>query len=230
MKMHLLFAAAMILFSPLVRADDAAHYNRISFQSQATRKVDNDLLIARMSVEFNGPQPARIAQQIAATLKDAFKQADGYPAVKAVTGDQDTEPVYDKHEKLAGYRGSASIILKSRDFDAVAKLIAQLQDKMRLVGMDFTVSPELRSKVEGELTAEALTQFRKQADGIRGMLGGAGYKIVSAQISRGYAEDRQALMNNATPQDRLAFYKVLPMHGGQGEVAVQVAGTIEITP
>lgn len=229
MKMHLLFAAAVLLFSPLVRADESDHYNRISFRSEAMRKVDNDLLIVRMGVEFNGPQPARIAQQIAAALNDAFKKAAAYGAVKAVTGDQDTEPVYDKHEKLVGYRGSATIILKSRDFDAAAKLIAQLQDTMRLVGMDFTVSPELQSKVEGELTAEALAQFRKQADAIRGMLGGSSYKIVRADISRGYTQDRQSLMNNAGAVGGKTFYQQ-PLRGGQGEVGVQVAGLIEIAP
>ena len=224
---HLSFAALLLLVQP-AWSDEADHYNRVTFGSEATRKVDNDLLIARMSVEFNGPQPARIAQQINAVLKDAFKKAEPYNTVKVLTGDQGTEPVYGKNEKFIGYRGHAEIILKSRDFDAVAKLIAQLQNDMRLVGVDFSISPELRTKVEGELTAEAMAAFRKQADAVRGMLGGASYKIVHVNISRASRGDRMAMMNNNAGKLGLYDAEPQPLHGGQGEVGVQVYGVIEV--
>jgi predicted secreted protein len=230
MKLGYLPFAVLFLFAPLASGDEADHYNRISFSSEASRKVDNDLLIVRMSVEFNGKEPARIAQQLNAVLKEAFRKAEAYSTVKVLTGDQGTEPVYGKNEKFIGYRGHAEIILKSRDFEAVAKLIAQLQDAMRLVGVDFSISPELRKQVEGELTAEAMAAFRKQADAVRVMLGGASYKIVRINISRAYAGSRMEMMNNigVSKIDNLADQQQL--HGGQGEVGMQVAGTIEIAP
>lgn len=240
MKLRYLFLSAVVMLAPMspfsqvAWCDEGDHYNRVTYISDATRKVDNDLLTAQVSVEINDKDPARIAQQITATLKEALKTADAFKAVKVSTGYQNTEPVYGKNEKLIGYRGHAELRLESRDFEAASKLIARLQNKMQLTGVSFSIAPETRKQVETGLTAEAIAAFRKQADAVRATLDGKSWKLVRLNINQqadGYDTLR---VSRGDGLAKMKFYannvSNQPLSGGQGEIAVYVTGTIEIAP
>ena len=118
MLLRALLPAALLLFCQFAWGDAADHYNRVVFQNEASREVNNDLLVARMSIEINDKQPARIAQKINTTLNAALKTASEFTSVKASTGDQNTEAIYGKKNMFIGYRGHAEIRLESRDFEA----------------------------------------------------------------------------------------------------------------
>jgi len=228
MMLRYLLPAVLLLCSQSAWSDEADHYNRAVFESVASRQVNNDLLVARMSVEINDKQPARIAQQITATLNEATRLAGSFSTVKVATGYQRTEAVYDKNNLFTGYRGHAEFRLESRDFEASSKLIALLQDKMQLAAIDFSVSPETQKQIESVLLAEAMDEFKKRADAVRRMMNGQSYKYVMLNINpggRNFAQDGMLARNfeaKAIPMQKLS--------GGQSEIRVQVAGTIEIVP
>lgn len=231
MLLRSLFPAALLLFSQLVWCDEGDHYNRVVFQSEASRKVNNDLLTARMSVEINDKQAGRIAQKLNATLNEALKTAGPFSTVKIFTGDQNTVAIYGKNNHFIGYRGHAELRLESRDFDAAAKLIAQLQEKMQLAEIGFSIAPETQKQVENALIAEAIDAFRKRAEAVRGMLNGGAYKLVRLNITQGGSD--HALSNNYRARmlaDQAVPVSVQKLSGGQSEISVQVAGTIEILP
>ena len=224
-----LLPAALLLFTPFAWCDEADHYNRVAFQSAASREVNNDLLTARMSVEINDKLPGRIAQQINATLNDALKKAAAFSAVKVSTGNQNTEAIYDKNKKFIGYRGHAELNLESRDFESAGKLIASLQEKMQLAGIDFRVATVTQKQIETDLIEEAIDAFKKRAETVRVLLNGNSYKLVRLDINHsGHNQSRENFRsrmlfdaNNAPLQN---------FSGGQSEISGQVSGTIEIIP
>lgn len=228
MLLRTLLLTALLLFCQLAWSDAADHYNRITFQSEASREVGNDLLVARMSIEINDKQPARIAQQINATLNTALKKAAKFDTVKSSTGDQNTEAVYGKKNKLIGYRGRAEIRLESRDFDASSELISQLQASMQLAGIDFSIAPETRKQVESSLIAEAVDAYKKRAEAMRGLFNGSAYKLVHLDINH----SNNNLQDEYKNVGMLAFNRVSKptLVGGKSEVRVQVTSTIEISP
>lgn len=231
MMLRSLLSAALLLFSQFAWCDEADHYNRVAFQSEALREVTNDLLTARMSVEINDKQPASVAQKITAALNEALKKADAFSSVKVSTGYQNTEAIYGKKKQFIGYRGHAELRLESRDFEAASKLIALLQDKMQLAEINFSVAPDTQKQVESALIAEAIDAFKKRAEAVRNMLNGASYKLVHLNINNsGRNHAQEGYLQDSLIANFRSRAPVQKLSGGQSEISVQVVGTIEIAP
>lgn len=202
-------------------------YNRADFQVEAAREVANDLLIAVMNADIQDKQPARIAQQLNATLNDALKQAAAFGTVKASSGNQNTYPVYGKNNQIDAWRGHAEMRLESRNFKDAGELIMQLQSTMQLGNVQFTIAPDTRTKIENALIADAIKAFQMRADAIRAALGATSYKVVRLSINGGgmppYRPNiamRATLASSAIPAPEFA--------AGDSRITVQINGTIEM--
>lgn len=201
-------------------------YNRVDFQAEASREVANDLLQAVMSVEVQDRQPARLAQLLNATLNDALKQASAFAGIKAASGNQNTYPVYGKNNQLDGWRGHAEIRLEGRDFKAVGELIMQLQQRMQLQSVQFTLAPDTRAKIENELIAEAIKAFRARAEAIRSAMGTTSYRNVNLSIGGNPYPHPKAMMRGAMAMD--AAIPAPDFAAGDSRMTIQVSGTIEL--
>jgi len=202
-------------------------YNRADFQVEAAREVANDLLIAVMNADIQDKQPARIAQQLNATLNDALKQAAAFGTVKASSGNQNTYPVYGKNNQIDAWRGHAEMRLESRNFKDAGELIMKLQSTMQLGNVQFTIAPDTRTKIENALIADAIKAFQMRADAIRAALGATSYKVVRLSINDGgmppYRPNiamRATLASSAIPAPEFA--------AGDSRITVQINGTIEM--
>lgn len=202
-------------------------YNRADFQVEAAREVANDLLIAVMNADIQDKQPARIAQQLNATLNDALKQAAAFGTVKASSGNQNTYPVYGKNNQIDAWRGHAEMRLESRNFKDAGELIMQLQSTMQLGNVQFTIAPDTRTKIENALIADAIKAFQMRADAIRAALGATSYKVVRLSINGGgmppYRPNiamRATLASSAMPAPEFA--------AGDSRITMQINGTIEM--
>ena len=202
-------------------------YNRADFQVEAAREVANDLLIAVMNADIQDKQPARIAQQLNATINDALKQAAAFGTVKASSGNQNTYPVYGKNNQIDAWRGHAEMRLESRNFKDAGELIMQLQSTMQLGNVQFTIAPDTRTKIENALIADAIKAFQMRADAIRAALGATSYKVVRLSINGGgmppYRPNiamRATLASSAIPAPEFA--------AGDSRITVQINGTIEM--
>src|SRR5262245_46152939 len=163
----------------------APRFNQIELQAEVTREIANDLMIVTLYAEVNDASAAQVANRLNRLVADALKTAAESKSVKAQSGSTTTFPVYDRANKLTGWRGRSEIRLESKDVRAMANLIGKLQSSMQLGGVAFTVSPELRRQTENELIAEAVAAFRGRADIATKALGGKSYKIRRLAINTG---------------------------------------------
>jgi predicted secreted protein len=204
----------------------AARLNSIEFQAEAQREVANDTLYATLYAEFTDSSSAQVANALNKTLADALKSAAEFKTVRARSGGNQTYPVYDRQNKLTGWRGRAEIRLDSKDFAAASALIGKLQSSMQLGGVSFAVSSELRRQTENELITEAIAAFRARADIVRLSFSGRPYKI------------RRITLNTSgfAPQPRFAASRAMasadaappPLEAGQSTVTVSASGEIEV--
>lgn len=228
MKFHLALFSALYLLSFPVLAE-YERYNQVDFNSEAERKVDNDMMIATLSIEINESKPANVAKQINATLNSELKKAAAFGSVKVSSGNQTTYPVYGKNSrKIESWRGHAELRLESLDFRAMGELIAQMQEQMQLEGINFTLAVDTRKQVENTLISEAIDAFRKRAGAVSVAMGGTGYKIVRVAISYGgeYSGPRPMMLRAALSDSAMPAPKFA---GGESSIKVQVSGTIEVT-
>lgn len=169
------------LFSA-ARADEAdTMLDRIEFQTQAAREVDNDLTRVVLTVEKENADPARLADEVNRAMDWALKTARAQTGVRSRSGAYQTYPVYDQ-QRIVRWRATQELILESEQNAMLNSLVGRLQERLQVRSMNFGVSERQRARIEQELTDEALDNFRQRAQAIAQRLGAAGYDIVRLQL------------------------------------------------
>jgi len=231
-SMHIfrLFGIATCLFFAVTsHAGESGRgtHSQVELQAEAQREVQNDLLNATLFVELNDQSPAALASHLNQRMTQALQTAKKFPAVRARSGNTHTFPVYARSNVLQGWRGRAEIRIESRDFDAAATLIGELQSSLQLAGISFAVSQQTRRAAENELTVEAITAFKARAEIVRGALAGESYRIQRLNLQHGHniPQPRFAMARAAT-----ATQEVAPptFEAGVSLVTVTASGVIEL--
>lgn len=230
---RLALLSALLLAAPAF-ADTPLTYNRVDFQSEISREIPNDQLNATLSIELSDKDPAKLARDLTAAMNEALKKAKSYSTVKASTGNQQTWPIYGKAvisgaNKLESWRGRAELKLETRDFKAAGELISQLQDKLQLAGINFSVAESTRRELENTLSSEAIANFRGKADKIRDAWSAKSYRLVNMSLgTAGDAPMYRPVMMKAAMADGAEAAPAQDFAGGTARLTINVSGTIEL--
>jgi predicted secreted protein len=220
----LLFSAASLAQGPAIEP----RWNQVDLQAEAMREVQTDTVQATLYVELTDASPAALAAQLNRVTADALRTAADFKSVQVRTGGNTTFPVYDRNQKLTGWRGRAEVRVESKDFPAAAQLIGKLQASLQLGQVSFAVSPDLRRKTENDLIVDAVAAFRSRADVATKALGGKSYRIrrLSLNTQGAYPQPRPYMGRVAPAAAEVA--PPPPLEGGTATVTVGAAGTVEV--
>lgn len=175
-----LLSALVFLGAARAEESDTA-LDRVEFQTQASREVDNDLTRVVLAVEKEHADPARLADDINRAMDWALKTARAETGVRSRSGAYHTFPVYDQ-QRIVRWRAAQELILESEQNTTLNGLVGRLQERLQVRSMTFGVSEPQRARIEQALTQEALDNFRARAQAIAERLGAAGYDIVRLQL------------------------------------------------
>jgi predicted secreted protein len=218
---------ALVLTAPVYA--ETPTYQRIDFQTDVEKEIANDLLSATLSVELNNKNPALLAKELTTVTNESLKLGSGYSSVKLTSGNQQTYPIYNDKNKLDGWRGRAEIQVSSKDFKAAGELISQLQAKLQLNNLNFTVAPETRRELENQLISEAVAAFRARADKIKNAWNAKSYKLVQMNLGTTNNQQPQPMyMVRAAKMEMADAAPAADYAGGQSRLNVQVSGSIEL--
>ncbi len=210
-------------------AAEELRYDQVELRAEASREVPNDLMSARLTVEAHDSSPADVTAALNRATAEAIKTAAAFERVKAQTGQTYTFPVYDRNQKLIGWRGRADVRVESQDFKALAQLAAKLQPTMQLGGIAFSISPAQRRKIESELITEAVEAFRARAVIAQRALGGKSYRIRRISLDTGGSPPpRPFAMTRAAPAAVGVEAPAPVFEGGESLVQVTASGLIEV--
>ncbi len=210
-------------------AAEGVRYNQVELRAEVSRDVPNDLMSARLSVEAHDSTPAEVAAALNRATAEAIITAAAFDRVKAQTGQTYTYPVYDRNQRLVGWRGRAEVRVESQDFPALAQLAAKLQPSMQLGGIAFTISPAQRRRVESELITEAVEAFRARAVIAQRALGGQSYRIRQIALDTGGAPSPRPFATTRAAPAAIAAEAPPPVfEGGETRVQVSASGLIEV--
>ena len=224
-----LTAAAALLLGPRTAMADEAEppMNRVSFQVERRRDVDNDWVTAVLAVTEDDLDSAKLADRINQTMTWAIGIARAHKDLSVKTGGYSTHPVYgDSDRRIRAWRASQQLILEGDSAEKVSAAVGELQSRLQLQSMRFSVSRELRRLTQDELIAAGLGAFRARAELVRTSLGKSGYEIVSISINTGGSvgpmprfEAARAMASSVSPP---------ALEAGTSTVTVGVNGTIEL--
>lgn len=223
----LLGVAALIAVA--AHAEDKPVYDRIAFAVSAEKEVVNDVLTATLYAEQQGQDTVALSKAVNEAITWALETAKKEPAVENRTLDYTTTPVYDDN-RISGWQVRQSIQLKSRDSNALSALLGNLQAKLRIEGIAYSVSPEVQAATEDELVGNALAAFKKRAELVKTSMGRSEYRVVRVDVQS--ANDfPQPFFRMAAMEAGSAAAPASPpsLEGGKQKLRVNVQAEIELS-
>ncbi|MEW6332257.1 MAG: SIMPL domain-containing protein [Pseudomonadota bacterium] len=218
---------AVLAAVPASAADDAPRYNQVHFQVERSRPVDNDRMHAVLSYTAEDDDAARLADQVNRAMDDALRTAKARPKVEVRTGSYRTWPVYDKN-RIRRWRATQELLLEGADFAELGNLIGQLQERLQVGSIHFSVSPARRAAVEDELIAQALEAFKRRAELVRKQFAAKGYRLVNVAINSGGGQPVPLMRGLAMEAAMDKAVAPPALEAGTSTLSVNAGGMIEL--
>jgi len=215
----------LLVWATGVWADSDLHYNQVHLQSQQSESVSNDTMHVTLGTHAEQRDPASLARKINEDMEWALSKAKQVKGVKVSTGSYQTWPITSK-KVTTGWRGQQNLELESKDTGSLARLAGELQDRLQIKSMNFTVSDDKRMAVENRLIEAALNAFKDRARIVGDNLKANGYRIVEINIGT----SGQAPPVRHMPRMAMAMEASAPVavEGGESDIQITVDGTIEL--
>jgi predicted secreted protein len=204
--------------------------NVVQLSASASVDVAQDLMVLNMSTTRDGAEASAVQTQLKAALEAALGEAKkaaipGRLDVKS--GQFSLSPRYGREGKINGWQGTVEMVMEGRDFEKISSTAGKIQT-LTVAGVSFSLSRELRARVQTEAQAQAISNYKTQAEAIAKGFGFAGYTLREVSVS---ANDlgqpfRPRLM---AMESRAAMADApVPVEAGKSTVQVTVSGSVQL--
>lgn len=232
---HALAALALLLALPAAAqtplATIAPPQNVVSLTATASMDVPKDQLSIVFSTSREGPDAA----QVQAQLKQALDAALAEARKAARPGQLDVQTgnfsLYPRHTPKgpSGWTGTAELVVEGKDMAAVSQLAGRIQT-MTIARTGFGLSREARNKVDAEVTAQAIADFKARATEIARQFGFGGWALREVTVQ---GVDQPPVMPMMRAQIAAAppmGDAPLPIEAGKATVTATVSGSVQLSP
>ena len=176
------------------------HYNVVEFSESAGVRVPNDTMSVTLRVVESGASREAVSNKVTKRVNAVLARAKGNQAFEVESGSRSVYPEYDeKRVGIKGWTDSADILVKSTDFVALSKLVADSQQDAMLGNVSFSVSPKKYAAAVDEASEQALRSFRTRAQKVSRTLGFSNYKIVRVELHQSFENGDEGAMAEAMP-------------------------------
>lgn len=187
MKLKSLSLALLMLpFALPALADNAQNIlpnNIVSFNAEVEKEVTRDLLQVTLFYQTEGTDLGALNKTLNERLAKALNLAKQESAVKIKDHFRNTGVRYNNQGKQSGWVSRVELVLESKDFQALSKVIAEMDGVMAVESTNALVSSEKLMSLENELTQAALEKFKNKAVLIQNSLNMKGYQILDLDVS-----------------------------------------------
>jgi predicted secreted protein len=207
----------------------------LNLTTSASVEVTKDVL----TVVFSSTRDGADAQAVQSALKQALdaalaeaKKMARPGQVEVQTGNFSLYPRYGNPKSsgqpsIIGWQGTAELQVQGKDAAAIAQLTGRVST-MSIARVGYTLSKEAREKVEAEVTARAIADWRAKAQQMSQQFGYGGYTVREVNVATnepgGGPVPVMARMTMAKAAD-----ESLPTEAGKGEVTATVSGSAQMT-
>lgn len=173
------FLIILVVFSHSAWSD--TQYNLVNLAHSAEAEVKNDIMQVSMRAEHSAKDPKQTAQAVNKMMQQALATVAKHQSVKAKTGQYSTYPSYHKG-LIERWQSSQQLYLESTNVEQLSKLVAKLQQQLKIQNMVFVPTQKARQELEDQLLTSAMDKFKQRASLIQKNLAGTSYKIVEISI------------------------------------------------
>ncbi len=206
--------------------------NVLSLSASASAEVTMDTLAITLAATREGSEAAEVQSQLTTVVEAALAAArPGARAgqVEVRSGPFSVGPRYAPRGGIAGWQGRAEVVIEGRDIAAVSRLAGRIQG-LAVARVHFSLSREMRERVEAEVAGQAIARFRDRAQQHAQAFGFSGHVVREVQVGTPEAPayaSMPALRMAASP-GRPAEEPV-PVEAGRATVTSTVSGSVLMT-
>lgn len=223
----LLACCLFVLLPGMAVADKDQVTDQVSFQVGVSREVDNDRVVALLTVDAEDRDPAQLADSVNQSMAWALERARADKLVSVRTGGYQTYPVYDER-KIVRWRARQELYLESGDVDRLSQLTGRLQEQLQVQSLQFSVSQDRRKEVEARLVEQVLADYQQRADLIARALGAKSYQLVEVAVHTAERDHPVPLRAEAMSLASRAAVTPPAMESGTSRITVQASGSIRL--
>jgi predicted secreted protein len=227
-RLPLIILFAGVFGLQLALADDTVRYNQVNLSAQVSEQVGNDTMHVTLNTYGEHSDAAQLAARINRDMEWALSVVKPHQEIKAATGGYQTWPLTTKDGRTTtGWRGQQTLELESKDSEKLGKVIGELQERLKINNMNFTVSDDKRSGVENRLIESALDAFKVRARIVAANLKAREYRVVSINIGSS-AQQPPVIYRSRMAMAAMEAESPVAVESGESQVQVNVSGTIEL--
>jgi predicted secreted protein len=204
--------------------------NVLQLQASGTVEVQQDLLSMTLTTARDGSNPAAVQAQLRTALEAALTEArrTAQPGQLDVrTGNFAIYPRNNREGRIAGWTGTAELVLEGRDFGRITEAAARIQT-MTLGGVSFGLSREQRAKVEGDAQGIAIERFKARAQELARGFGFTGYTLREVAVNTNEPGFVPRMRMAAAPPVAGEVAAQVPVEPGRSAVTVTVSGSVQL--
>jgi len=198
--------------------------------ASATTEVTKDLLTVTLGTTREGADAAAVQSQLKQALDAALveaKKAARPGQLDVQTGNFQVSPRYTNKGGTNGWQGSAELVIEGRDMPAIGQLTGRI-NTLTISRVAYNLSRELRERVEGEVSAQAIARFRAKAVEAAKNFGYTGYAVREVSVNTNESSPVRPMAMQAKSM-AASSDEALPVEPGKGMVVVSVSGSVQMT-
>jgi predicted secreted protein len=197
----------------------------------ASVEVTKDLLSVTLSTTKDGNDAASVQaalkQALDAALAEAKKAAKA-GQIDVQTGNFSLFPRYSSKGGITGWQGTAELGIEGRDIPGIAQLAGRIST-MTIARVGSNLSREQRLKVESDVAAQAIANYRAKAADYTRQFGFTSFNVREVNVS-----SNEPVAYAAAPMMRMNAKvadagDTLPVELGKGTVSITVNGSVTMT-
>lgn len=228
--------AALALSLPAAAQTLPVPQNVVNLSASASTEVERDQMTVVFSTTREGEQPGPVQAQLKAALDAALAEARraAKPGqLEVETGAFSLNPRYaapvrDKPAVIAGWVGTAELLVQGTDLAAIAQLTGRIKT-LNIGRVSYGLSRAAREKVEAQVEAEAIARFRARAQAVARQFGFGSFTL--REVSVNSADAGVPMYRTASRNVAMAMAdESLPVEAGKATVTATVSGSVEMKP
>jgi len=201
-------------------------YDRIQLSANASMEVENDTLSAQLYAQQEGSDLASLADGVNKKISETIALVKQVDDIKLQTLGYQTYPVY-QQQRVSGWRVRQTIRIESQDSAKLSQLLSELQSRLALESLQYSVSPAQREAAEEQLIGDAISSFEKRAALVTKQLGRTDYRLVEMNINTS-GQPVQPMRMRASMMAMEASVAPPSLEAGSQTIRVDVSGSIEL--
>ncbi len=205
-------------------------YNIVNLDAQATEVIENDTMHIYLYTSHEQVNAQKVSQKINEDIAWALSLLKPYDAIDVQTKNYSIYPQRNKDGKTKFWHGRQELTLTSKNFELLTQQLTQLQDRLKISHMNFSISDPIKAEVEEKLQVMALNNFQKKSTNIAKTMGKKGYDVVELNLNdsgySAYQPHVKSYRSSAMMSD--VVMPEMKVASGKNTVQIKVSGQIQL--